>query len=424
MKIIDEGLPQATDYFGILWTMLGIRDCIIVEHGAPGTITYTQMSMNAMNRRSVHRKIYSCGVDEDDVILGSDVKLAEAVRWVDKTLHPSLIAVVSTAITAVIGLDIRGFVQKMKQEISADLIPFPSGGFNGTYLSGIEESCRSLIDRYVKASDLVQSERIVNVLGPTCETFNSVSDITEIKRLLSGMGVSVQSVFPDGSSTVQIQEIPRASMNLVVRDVMIPAGDRIKNLAGVDYLYGLPMGIRGTIRWIQAVSAELSLPYPENLVKREITTHVYALPELMSRLQTYETLSCVISCPFEYAYGLARIVREDWELSVSAVILPETPKTMHYQSLFENLGITEISINPSDNQFSEIIRSHNPDIVFGNSYHLKLAKSVPIRIHAASPTPDLVSLFDGTPFVGFRGYAYLTQRLVNEINIHPEVFSS
>jgi hypothetical protein len=52
-----------------------------------------------------------------------------------------------------------------------------------------------------------------------------------------------------------------------------------------------------------------------------------------------------------------------------------------------------------------------------------MAQSVPVRIPAASPTPDIITLFDGTPYVGFRGYAYLTQLLVNEAAKHKEVFT-
>ncbi|WP_292421266.1 hypothetical protein, partial [Methanoregula sp.] len=59
---------------------------------------------------------------------------------------------------------------------------------------------------------------------------------------------------------------------------------------------------------------------------------------------------------------------------------------------------------------------------FGNTDHLRAGEGDPILIQEASPTPELLTMYDGTPYAGFRGYAYLTQRLANEAIAHPEVF--
>lgn len=422
MKVISEGLPEATDYFGVIRTLTGVKDCIIVEHGAPGTMTYTQLSYHAMNRERIHGRIFSSGVDENDVVMGSDTRLADAVRWVDKTHHPALIAVVATAITAVIGLDIEGFCRKMQPEISARLIAFPSGGFRGSYFSGIEESSRLLVDNCMYGYDLPRQNQSVNILGPTGEAFNIASDLAEFRRILDLMGVAVHTVFPHGCTTADVAAIPAAHLNLVTRDVMVPVGEHIRNQCGQEFYFGMPMGIRGTVEWIRDVSGLLGITYPDEKVAQEIARYALALPEMFSRIQPYEHFSAVIACPYEYAFGLARLIREDWELGVSAVVLPETPASKDYLVSFAKLGIDEVFVNPTDHAFSELILAKKPQILFGNTYHLKLGKTVPIRIHAAPPTPDILTLFDGTPFVGFRGYAYLTQRLVNEAGIHKEVF--
>jgi light-independent protochlorophyllide reductase B subunit len=423
MKIITEGLPEATDYFGVIRTMSGVKDCIIVEHGAPGTMTYTQLSFHSMNRETIHGKIFSSGVDENDVVMGSDTRLADAVQWVDSKYNPAMIAVVATAITAVIGLDIDGFCRKLQPGISARLVPFASGGFRGTYFSGIEDGCRALIDTFVKSREIPTEERSVNIIGPTGEAFNTASDLTEIRRILNLMGVSVNTVFPHECRSSDIAAIPSAKLNLVTRDLMVPVGEHIRKACGQGFFYGAPIGIRGTVEWIQKVSALLGIEYPDQMVTEEIARYAFALPEVFSRIQTYDHFTSVIACPFEYAHGLSRLVTEDWGLTVSAVVLPEQPHAPDFHESFAKLGVKEILVNPSDRIFAEMIQSTRPQVLFGNTYHLKLGKSVPIRIHAAPPTPDILTLFDGTPFTGFRGYAHLTQRLVNEAGAHKEVFT-
>jgi hypothetical protein len=47
---------------------------------------------------------------------------------------------------------------------------------------------------------------------------------------------------------------------------------------------------------------------------------------------------------------------------------------------------------------------------------------VPIKVHAAFPAFDHIYRYDGTPFVGLRGHAYLTQTIINLLNQNPEVF--
>jgi nitrogenase molybdenum-iron protein alpha/beta subunit len=422
MKIIDKGIPQATDYFGVLWTLAGIKDCIIVEHGAPGTVTYTQMSFNSMNRRSMFHKIFTSAVNENDVIMGSDARLAEAVKWVDSTYHPSIIAVVATAITAVIGLDIDGFVRSLRSEVSARLISFPSGGFHGTYLLGIEESSKSLIRELLIPDFDNTGDRSVNILGPTCEQFNTVSDITEIRRLLKLLGISIGTIFADGCTTDEIKKIPAASLNLVIRDVMIPVGSLIEEISNQKFFYGLPMGLKGTINWLSVISEIFGIPYPEEVVAEEVSWWGFALSSLFSKIQEYDHLSVALACPYEYAYGLSELVINDWGMNISAVFLPEIPNTKDYLTRFSELGIANVYINPDDELFSSIITQKKTDILFGNSYYLKMAKTVPIKVHASHPTPDILTLFDGTPFVGFRGYAYLTQMIVNQCQAHPEVF--
>jgi hypothetical protein len=79
-------------------------------------------------------------------------------------------------------------------------------------------------------------------------------------------------------------------------------------------------------------------------------------------------------------------------------------------------------VEPDSSSFEEAIGSIEPHIIFGNSYDIKIAGSVPVRIHASFPAYDHIYKFDGTPFVGLRGHAYLTQTLVNALNQSPEVF--
>ncbi|CEO90120.1 Nitrogenase iron protein [Syntrophaceticus schinkii] len=45
-------------------------------------------------------------------------------------------------------------------------------------------------------------------------------------------------------------------------------------------------------------------------------------------------LRVAVSCPYDYALGLTRLIREEWELEVAMVSLPTTPERNKAEDLF------------------------------------------------------------------------------------------
>ena len=45
-------------------------------------------------------------------------------------------------------------------------------------------------------------------------------------------------------------------------------------------------------------------------------------------------LRVAVSCPYDYALGLTRLIREEWELEVAMVSLPTTPERNKAEELF------------------------------------------------------------------------------------------
>ena len=461
MDLKHSGFPVPSDYFGVLWALSGIRDLLVLEHGSTGTCNYNAFNYMIMNRQTPKGKLFSSGMDEDDVVMGRDEKIRDAIAELDCNYHPKMIALVATGVTSVIGLDLKGIIEEIQPTTNARLLSFSSGGFAGDYTAGIREVfgslARDVADDGSKDASTKADEFTVNIIGPTIDSFNIVSDLAEIERMLGLMGVRVNTVFTCNTDVDSIRSLGCASLNLVTRDIGLEAAEILKERFGTPYYYGLPFGVRGSIEWMKDISGILGIELDRKVLKAEVERYGFSILELANHMQNFDHLKAMISCPPDYSIGLAAMMREEWGIEPALMVLPaysanvqseeqgsmqnSTKARMQDRTRSMTRSMTrariqaaevdgdsgtgkesELLIEPDGQTLKEAIDSIKPQIIFGNSYDLKIAKDVPIRIHAAFPAFDHIYRYDGTPFVGLRGHAYLTQLIINQLNLNPEVF--
>lgn len=423
MNLIMNNAPVPSDYFGVLWALAGIKNALILEHGATGTAFYNAVSFGVMNRQSPKGIIFTTGLDEDDVVMGREEKIVQAVRELDDRYHPEIISLAATAVTSVIGLDLEGLCAELQPRVKAKLLVFSGGGFLGDYTMGIKEVFRTLVDEVVLEATPKKSHT-VNLIGPTIDSFNHPSDYAEIKRLLKLLNLDINTVFTQCTDVRHLTALSSATLNIVTRDIGLEAAQRLEQRFGMPYYYGLPIGLKSTVDFLARIAEKLGVSLDRSIIASELKTYGHTLAELSSWWHHYDHSRVVVSCPFDYAFGLTRYIREEWGLSVKAVILPTVPESAAATETFNALGVEKVWLAPEEKTVQEVLADIKPHILFGSSSDFRLASEVPIRIHAAMPAYDYLHLFDGTPFVGFRGNLYLTQTLINHINRCREVLGS
>ncbi|KUK44463.1 MAG: nitrogenase component 1 [Methanothrix sp.] len=421
MDLKLNSYPAPSDYFGVLWGLSGVDDLLVLEHGSTGTCSYNVVNYMIMNKQSPKGKLFSCGMDEDDVVMGREDKLKRAVEELDQTFHPKIIALVATGVTSVIGLDLDGVIEEIQPRTNAKLLSFASGGFAGDYTWGIKEVFRTLAMEVAEESK-DRKPFSVNVIGPAIDSFNNVSDLAELRRLLKLLGAEVNTVFTCHTSVGGIESMASASLNLVTRDVGLEAAQILEDRFGIPYVYGLPFGIKGTVEWLEEVGERLDLYLEMGTLASELERYGFSILELTTPLQRCDHLRAVISCPYDYALGFAKLMRDEWGMNPPLVVLPTEPNDPKFEDELGRFGVSDVLIGPDTSILEEEVFRIDPHVIFGNSYDLHIAKEVPIKMHAAFPAFDRLYRFDGTPFVGFRGHAYLTQTFVNLLNQNPEVF--
>ncbi len=421
MDYLENSFPVPSDYFGVLWALAGIKDAKVVEHGSTGTVAYNTVNFGILNRLKPKGKLFSSGLDEDDVVMGREEKLITAVKEVDRLYQPKLLSIVATGVTSVIGLDINGIADELRKDIKAKLLTFPGGGFRGSYRDGIEEVFLSL------AGEVVQEPRekhngIVNLLGVSVDSFNHVSDLQEIKRLLGLLGISVNTVFTQNTELRAIKKMSEAELNLVVYDTAIETARLLEKRFGTPWLYGMPFGIKGTVKWLENIAELTGVKINRAVIADEIKKYGQTMGAFTSFMKPFNRLRIGVSGSNEYVKGLADFLINECEMDVRLAVIQASKLQERTARELQQLGIGKILIEPDVNALKDSIENNNLHIFFGNTYELKIAAKVPIKIHAAFPSFDYYNFHDGTPFLGFKGDGYIIQTLVNSVNQHPEVW--
>lgn len=420
MEYYTKNFPVPSDYFGILWALSGIKNAIIIEHGSAGNTSYNVMSYNVMNRQTPQGRLFSSGLDQEDVIIGKEDKLVKVIHELDQRFKPEVIFLVATSVTGVIGLDLEGIIYEIQAQVQAQLIAFPSGGFCGNYQWGIKKVYQQLFEK-VMVPAAAHEDGLVNIIGPTIDSFNYQSDLAEIKRLLGLMKLRVQTVFTAETSIEEIRNMPRASLNLVIRDLGVELAQKMEQSFGIPYVYGMPFGIEGTIGWLKKISAAINQTFELEQVRCDVLRYGLTLKEALTSGQRINDLKIIIACPFDYAWGLSDLIDRQWGLQIDTVVLPIRPEIIDGEAQLLNNRVKQVFNEPDHEKLAQLYQAESFDLLFGNYHQIKMAERVPIKIHAAFPSFDYLTIYDGTPFTGFRGSAYLTQVLANAVNQHREV---
>lgn len=405
-------LPQPTDYLGAVWALAGLRGVRTVCHGAAGCAFYDFIGYRELDPTRWAPPAAGPGLTETDVVNGGEEKLAAAVLAVDRTHRPGLIALVNTTVAALMGTDPHALARELQPQVQARLIAFAGGGMRGPYTLGAAEVLATLAREWVEPpAGRPDGAPVVNLIGPTWDTFNWAADTAEIARLLGLLGVRVGSVLTADTDLEQLRRAGSAHLNLVLRDVGLPAAAVLAERCGTPYLYGLPFGGDDTGAWLTRVAERLGLPGPGAAAAADRQRYRTRLEAVSPWHEVHAHLRVAVAAPYDYALGFTRLLAGEWHLQVPLVVLPVPPVAPGAAAALADAGAGRVLVEPGEDELAAALAEVAPHILCGSAEDARLAPAVPVHIRAARPSYDEPHFHDGTPFAGHRGQRWLAQRL-------------
>lgn len=265
---------------GSAYAVSEIKGALPLIHGPTGCSFHQRLTPGRLYE-PIYR-LANTNITERDVIYGSEETLREQIKNTYKRYHPSLIAILPTCVSALIGDDIPGICQGIKSQVPCDLIYVDSKGFSNRSREsmddsmqeaakswikpqstacevrgcGQEEVVKALIDQLMEEKDIIENSVNLEIFGRYRGCFERC--LAETKKIFADIGIRVNTTIL-GCTVDDIKRAPAAQLNIIMRDRM--AATRMKEKFGTEYFRKGPnhYGIYGTERFFLEVASALSL---------------------------------------------------------------------------------------------------------------------------------------------------------------------
>lgn len=416
---------------GAMYAALGVHGCLPHSHGSQGCCSYHRSTLTRHYKEPIVAATSS--FTEGSSVFGGQSNLLQAIDNIFAIYEPDIIAVHSTCLSETIGDDLNQIVGKAKDDgkipEGKHVIQAATPSYIGSHVTGYE----NMIEAFVKYFSTNTNEKIrqVNLLSGWVEP----SDMRELKRIAGLMDIKTvllpdtsdvvdtpmtgkYTMYPKGGTTIEEIVSMGNSMKTVAMGEWCSkkAAVMLDNKCKVPFeMTDIPIGIRGTDRFIQALSAAGKVPVPEIITEErgrliDIITdmHQYLYGKRVALWGDPDTLlpltEFLLDMDMKPVYVVSGTPGKQFEKRMTEILADKVP-----EAKFKNGANADMFL------MHQWIKEEPVDLLIGNTYGKYIARDENIPfLRMGFPIIDRVghSYF---PTVGYQGAIRILEKILDAI---------
>lgn len=282
-KALTVNPAKTCQPIGAMYAALGIHGCLPHSHGSQGCCSYHRSALTRHYKEPVMAATSS--FTEGSSVFGGQANLMQAIETIFAVYEPEIIAVHSTCLSETIGDDLGQIVNKARDEgiipPGRHVIQASTPSYVGSHVTGYANMLEGVVKYFAEKTD--EKIRQINLLAGWVEP----SDMRELKRIMKMMKVK-SVLLPDTSDvldtpmTGKFEMYPKGGTTI---PEMVSMGDSMQSLGLGEWatqkaaimldnkckvkfdIVDIPVGIKATDRFIQALAKAGRVSIPESITE-------------------------------------------------------------------------------------------------------------------------------------------------------------
>ncbi|MDR2392797.1 MAG: hypothetical protein LBD93_01365 [Treponema sp.] len=193
----------------------------------------------------------STGVTETEIVFGGADRLREQIKNTLELIDGKLYVAATGCMTEMIGDDTAGVVSEFRHE-GHPVLAVSTPSFKGDSYHGYDIVLDGIFNKYLPKS-AEKNPKLVNIFGlvPGYDPFFR-GDLEEIERLLTGIGLEVNTFFTPNQTFENLTSAPSAALNIVLSRVWgRDLAEKFKDRHGTPFwVTDLPIGPEATDQFL------------------------------------------------------------------------------------------------------------------------------------------------------------------------------
>lgn len=414
-----------------------IRDAFLLMHvgvGCKNKAVAHLMTHDALEDANLREGWTEVG--DRDLILGASNRAAPYMRSWYSRQEPAVMFMTSVTFIDLAGEDLQDQIQQAAKDLPIPVLYVPAPGFGGDLYRGYAQMMEAVMGQMDWSGEPSEPKQ-VSLLGYMFDRYerDHSGNFSHLQKLLSTLGLTLGPSLFDGSTYEDTLRVPESGV-LVDLPYTRPRAKAIRKKAKGRTVVStdLPMGFRGTTRWLRSVAEAADVWTPE-LQSRISRLESRARKRVEVMFDRWRGMRVAVFADPAHGAGLVSLLLE---MGIEPILVGLKGTTMGGKSAFlECLDRdgnplpegAEILENPSISLIQERLQEHlthgRLDGVFGSAVDMNALASLPpdvfrgntntpqgpFTVETGFPCKDYHALYP-MPFMGYQGVEAWVQRLM------------